>query len=149
MTYRDNATGPEPDRSILVVGLNECVIGLDRLTGAIRWEHKIGSGSSLIRGEVSLSINYGVVVASGYWNEVVCLDYLTGALRWSVATRQTGRATILLEPDQVVCIKDGYVDCYSPTGQHLWQQPLTGRGVGRGALGYPGNVAQADDIGTE
>ena len=88
-----------------------------------------------------------VVVASADTDSIVCLDYLTGELRWAQRTHSAGRATILIEPEQIVCAKAGYVDCYTPDGQRRWRQPLTGHGVGRVALGYPGNVAQADERG--
>lgn len=145
MTYRDNAVGPEPDRSILVVGLNARVFGIDRMTGALRWEQQLGQYPQ----EVAIAVGFGVVVASSSGKALHCLDYLTGAPRWSVETTNTGRATILIEPDHIVCMKAGYVDCFSPAGQLLWQQPLKGKGIGRGALGYPGNVVQADDTGNE
>jgi outer membrane protein assembly factor BamB len=143
--YRQNAAPPERDRSILVVGLNGRVFGLDRATGAIRWRVQLPG----VRSEVALAVDYGVVIASSHGGGLHCLDYLTGAVRWSEVTRDTGRATILIEPDQIVCIKDGYIDCFSPDGERLWQQPLKGEGIGRAALGYPGNVVQADDKGTE
>lgn len=144
MDYRTNASAPPPDRSILVVGLAGKVLGLDRDTGAIAW---ISPLPELTRDEVFIAVGYGVVVASADTDSIVCLDYLTGELRWAQRTHSAGRATILIEPEQIVCAKAGYVDCYTPDGQRRWRQPLTGHGVGRVALGYPGNVAQADERG--
>lgn len=146
MDYRANATTPEPDRSILVVGMSGKVFGLDRTTGEVRWNNDLRGGGF---GEVFLAVGYGVVIASAFGKAIFCLDYLTGETRWSDTTQTSGRATIVIEPDQIVCAKDGYVDCFAPDGRKLWQQPLKGQGVGRMALGYPGNVAQADDKGTE
>jgi hypothetical protein len=145
MDYRENAAPLERDRSILVVGLNGRLFGLDRASGEPRWFNDL-EGSS---GEVTLAIDYGVVIASAAHAALYCIDYLTGVTRWRQFTKDSGRATILLEPDQIVCMKSGYVDCFAPDGRLLWQQPLKGQGLGRGALGYPGNVAQADDPGTE
>jgi hypothetical protein len=145
MDYRANAAPLEPDRSILVVALSGNVYGIDRASGEVRWSNDLRGGGIA---EVFLAIGYGVVVVSAFGSRLFCLDYLTGQTRWEHTTKTTGRATILLEPDQIVCAKGGYVDCFGPDGRLLWQQPLKGAGVGRIALGYPGNVAQADDEGS-
>jgi len=144
MDYRQNAAPLERDRSILVVGLNGRVFGLDRASGVPRWSNVLEYSS----GEVTVAIDYGVVVASGSYPAIYCIDYLTGVTRWRKSTKDAGRATILIEPDQILCMKNGFVDCFAPDGRLLWHQPLDGQGLGRGALGYPGNVAQADDPGT-
>ena len=59
-------------------------------------------------------------------------------------TQSEGRATIVIEPDVIVVAKSGYIDAYGHDGRHFWTQPLTGMGVGATALGFPGNVAQAE-----
>lgn len=146
MDYRENADRPAPDRSILVVALNGHVYGLDRATGALRWHNELAGGGM---GEVFLAVGYGVVVASAVGAKLYCLDYLTGETRWVQNTKASGRATVVIEPDQIVCAKSGYLDCFAPDGNALWSQPLKGAGMGRVALGYPGNVAQADDKGRE
>ena len=46
--------------------------------------------------------------------------------------------------DLIVVGKSGYLDGYDHGGRRLWSQSLSGRGTGRLALGFPGNVAQAD-----
>jgi outer membrane protein assembly factor BamB len=140
--YRQNAAPLERDRSILVIGLSGRVFGIDRQTGVLRWNVELMSG-----GEISIAVDYGVVIASSLGPAIHCLDYLTGARRWSAQTTATGRASLLIEPDQIVCVKDGYVDCFSPAGQPIWRQPLQGQGTGRAAVGYPGNVVQADEAG--
>lgn len=144
MDYRASAEAPKPDRSVLVIGLNGNVFGLARDTGEIRWRYD-GGGT----GEVFIAVGYGVVVVSSNDATIACLDYLTGAPRWVTRTRAGGRATILIEPEQIVCAKNGYIDCFAPNGTPLWQQPLEGAGLGGTALGYPGNVAQADDRGNK
>jgi outer membrane protein assembly factor BamB len=146
MTYREAAVAPEPDRSILVVALSGRLIGIDRETGDVRWENEMVGGG---RGEVFIAIGYGVVIASAYGAKIFCVDYLTGATRWEQSTHSSGRASIIIEPDRIVCAKAGYLDCYAPDGKFLWQQPLRGQGMGRVALGFPGNVAQADDPGSQ
>lgn len=143
MDYRANAAPLEPDRSILVAALDGHVYGLDRTTGEVRWHNGLPGGGT---DEIFLAIGYGVVVVSAHRSRLFCLDYLTGETRWEHTTQTAGRATIVVEPDQIVCAKGGYVDCFSPDGKLLWQQPLRGAGQGRIALGYPGNVAQADEV---
>jgi outer membrane protein assembly factor BamB len=144
--YRDNAAPLPEDRSILVVAQNGRVYGVDRVTGAVRWENNLDGGGY---GEVFLCVGYGVVVVSAFGSKLFCLAYLTGTTRWEQRTSASGRAAIVIEPDQIVCAKGGYIDCFAPDGQKLWEQPLSGAGTGRGALGYPANVAQADDRGNE
>jgi hypothetical protein len=146
MDYRANAAEPQPDRSVLVVGLSGHVYGIARATGELLWANNLRGGGF---GEVFIAVGYGVVIASAGGAALYCIDYLTGNDRWAVATQASGRATIVIEPDQIVCAKGGYIDCFSPDGNKLWSQPLKGAGVGRIALGYPGNIAQADDPGSE
>lgn len=139
--YREGP--PEEDRSILVVTLNGKVHGVDRQTGELRWTqgtNQWGGG----RGEVFLAMAHGLVIASSYEDAIVSLDYTTGAITWSAHTHSSGRATILVERDVIICAKGGYLDCFAHGGKKLWTQPLTGLGMGNVALGFPGNVAQAD-----
>ncbi len=135
-----------PDRSLLIVGLKGKLYALDRTSGAMRWQDDLAGGGS---GEVAIAVDHGIVVASAFGKAIFCLDYATGEVRWQAPTQAGGRATIVIEPDHIVCAKGGYVDCYALDGRRLWAQPLHGAGVGRVALGYPGNVVQADDPGTE
>lgn len=144
MDYRSSAGPLEPDRSVLVVGLKGRVFGIDRQTGKALWRNDLPGGGG---DEVFLAIGYGAVLASAQGPMIYCLDYLTGHERWKWPTHTSGRATILIEPDHIVCAKSGYLDCFSPEGRLLWAQPLYGAGVGRISLGYPENVAQADDAG--
>lgn len=146
MTYRETEARPEPDRSILVVALAGVVAGLDRASGEVRWKNELRSGGL---GEVFIAIGYGAIVASASGAKLFCLDYLTGETRWEAATSASGRTTIVMEPDRIICAKGGYLDCFDPHGERMWQQPLRGYGVGRIAMGFPGNVAQADDPGSE
>lgn len=146
MDYRTAPEPLQPDRSLLIVGLRGNVYALDRITGEPRWHNALPAGGFE---EVTLAVGFGVVVASAHGGAIYCLDYVTGQIRWRQDTQHRGRATILLEPDQIVCAKNGSVDCYAPDGRLLWQQPLAGAGYGRAALGYPGNVMQADEAGNE
>ena len=76
---------------------------------------------------------------------VVAID----GTRWRQYTQDPGRAAILLEPDHIVCMKGEYVECYAPDGRLIWRRKLPHSFRERGALGYPGNIAQADDAGAE
>jgi outer membrane protein assembly factor BamB len=144
--YREQIAGTEADRSVIIVGLNGSVVGVDRLTGQIRWENKLPGGGN---GEVFLAFRYGVLAVSALGGQLFRLDYLTGHILWQTATTSGGRATILVEPDMIICGKGGYVDAFDHAGNLGWQQQLRGKGMGRIALGLPGNVAQADDPGGE
>jgi hypothetical protein len=141
MEYRESAGELAPDRSVLVVGVSGNVFGIDRATGTKRWHRQLpGNGAEL----VFVTAGFGVVVASAVAAVVYCIDYLTGELLWEKPTQHKGRATILIEPDQIVCAKGGGIDCFAPDGRRLWRQPLEETGYGRIALAYPGNSAQAD-----
>src|ERR1700733_12201096 len=145
MAYRTSETTLQPDRSVLVIALHGRVHGIDRGSGEIRWTNDLGGWGST--GHVALAVAYGVVVAAAETGGVFCLEYLTGKTRWNEDTQSSGRATVLIESDHIVCAKVGYIDAYTPQGQRLWQQPLRGAGTGTAALGYPDNVVQADAIG--
>jgi outer membrane protein assembly factor BamB len=140
MTYRQQDPPPEFDRSILLVGLNGQLVGLDRDSGEIRWENPLGRSG----GEVFVAIRYGLVVASPPTSVIYRVDYATGETLWQAQATGGGQTTILIEPDCIVVGKAGYLDCFDHDGRKLWAQPLEGKGIGSVALGYPGNVAQAD-----
>ena len=142
--YRDGVAGSEADRSVLVVALGGNVLGLDRMTGAVRWTNSLPGGGSH---EVFVALRYGVLAVSAWGSKVFRLDYLTGATLWAADTTGSGRATIVVEHDLIVVGKSGYLDGYDHGGRRLWSQSLSGKGTGRLALGFPGNVAQADDPG--
>ncbi len=144
MIYREADPPLEADRSILVVGLNGAVVGLDRETGAIRWKNPlVASGGH----EVFIAFRFGLLVVSAAGDQLISIDYRNGLTRWASPTQSAGRATILIEHDRVVCAKGGYLDCFDHDGRALWSQPLTGLGLGAIALAFPGNVAQADQRG--
>lgn len=134
----------EADRSILVVGLRGRVLGLDRKTGELRWENTLGLdiGQGSYR-EVCLGMRYGALIVSGFTNSIYRIDYQSGETLWKAFTTANGPATIVIESDCVVVAKDGYLDCFDLDGAKLWKQPLSGKGTGGVALGFPGNVEQA------
>lgn len=139
--YRDSE-----DRSIIVVGLNGVIAGVDRRTGKEVWRNQLpGAGYGI----VDLAITEHVVLATASARALFCLDYRTGQTLWTAPTHAMGRGTILVDRDLVMVSKQGYLDAYDLSGTHLWTQELTGMGTGRAALGTPGNVRQADDYGKE
>lgn len=142
MAYREQELPPEADRSILLVGLNGVVVGLDRETGTKRWENQLPGGGT---GTVFIAQRYGLLIVSASRERVYRLDYRTGKTVWTKNTSSAGRATIVVESDLIVVAKGGYVDAFDHDGAALWRQPLRGKGLGRVALGFPGNLAQADD----
>lgn len=144
--YREDAVVPELDRSTLVVGISGRLFGIDRATGDVRWQYAI---PGWVKGEVFLAVRYGLVIASAFSGRIVALDYQSGAERWIAETTASGRASIVVESDLIVCAKGGYVDAFDHAGAKRWSQPLRGAGQGRIALGFPGNVAQADDAGSQ
>ena len=142
MTYRDSSA---PDRSLLVIGLNGRVIGIDRNTGARRFEHDIGG-----RSEVELAILDNRIFATT-GRPLYCFEYPTGKLLGTAAIpgSYTGRPTMLIDGRHLILATRGEVACFDDQGHLLWFDPLPGRGVGSVALGFPNNVRQADDIGSE
>jgi hypothetical protein len=146
MTYREQEIPPEADRSVLVVGLNGKVFGIHRDTGELVWTNKMPGGGME---EVFIALRYGVLVVSASGKRIFRLDYYTGKTLWEVTTTASGRATIVVEHDCIVVAKGGYIDCFEHEGKRRWKQPLKGMGLGRVAMGFPGNVAQADDPGSD
>jgi outer membrane protein assembly factor BamB len=145
MSYREGEAPLEVDRSVLVVGIGGHVVGVSRSNGEILWKHSLPEGG---HGEVFIAFRFGLLVVSADGARAFRLDYRTGETVWAAATRASGRATILIEPDLVVVAKGGYADAFDHDGKPLWTQGLEGYGHGRLALAFPGNVAQADDYGT-
>jgi outer membrane protein assembly factor BamB len=133
-------------KNIMIVGIGGKVIGLDAMSGEIRWEDGMKSGGY---GEVALAATEDLVFASANSAKLFCYRYATGALVWTADTNTTGRATIIVDEEQVYVAKGGVVDCYSFSGTKVWSQPLKGKGLGRIAMGFPGNIVQSDDPGTE
>ena len=129
------------DARFLVIAMNGNLYALDRETGAVVWQNNLEGGGL---GAVAIAIAKGLVIASAHGSRIFAVDYETGASRWSQDTQARGRATILVDGERIVCVKDGYVDAFDFDGQVVWAQPLRGAGEGPATLGLPGNVVQAD-----
>src|SRR5688500_16048249 len=107
--YRESPSPVEADRSIMVVGIDGHLVGIDRKTGEQRWENPLVVGGE---GEVFIALRYGALVVSAFDALLVRVDYLTGETLWERQTRDTGRATILIEPDLIVVGKGGYLNAF-------------------------------------
>lgn len=130
----------------LIVALGGSVCGIDPKTGAWLWKNALPGGGF---GEVAISVHEGYVIASAAGPVVYCIDSRNGNELWRAETEKSGRATILLHDERIYVAKNGVVDCFNIDGMRLWSQTLPGMGSGRLALGFPGNVVQADDIGQQ
>jgi hypothetical protein len=76
------------------------------------------------------------VVFVGLNGRVVALDWDSGEILWRWrATKSGGYMTLLPDQDRLVVSAGGYIYCLDPaTGDEIWDNPLTGFGVGVAAL---------------
>jgi outer membrane protein assembly factor BamB len=130
---------------ILVVAFNGKVFGVQRATGAPAWQFRFPHAAI-----VELHFERGLVVACSY-AQVAVLDALTGQVRgnFALAGAQGLRPTIVIDHGHIFVSGAGEVSCYTFEGACLWKQPFKGEGFGVMALGFPGNVRQADDPGSK
>ncbi len=125
---------------MLVVAFSGSIFGLDGATGATRWEHSLA-----YNGEVELLIQHGRVYATTGL-ALHCFDYASGRVlgKVHIPDRYKGRPSMVIERDRIYVGSGGEVTCFSIGGEALWTQGFSGKGIGRVALGFPGNVRQAD-----
>lgn len=133
------------DPPLLVTAFANRVIGVVPSTGQIAWE-------VVLEGLVTspeIAIEQGVVIAVNM-DFVTFIDHATGQLRGRVALPQENRArpTIIVHDGYLYIGRTGDLTCVSFSGQVMWSQPFTGRGYGAMALGFPGNIRQADHQGS-
>lgn len=133
-------------RDILIVGINGRVIGIDTASGQPRWEDGLKGGGY---GEVALAATDRLVFASATGAMLFCFEYATGQLVWKSETTSSGRASVVVQDERVYVAKGGEIDCFTFEGRRVWAQGLPGRGLGSIALGFPGNIVQADDRGAK
>ncbi len=139
MTYRESAPSP-----VVVLAIDDRIFGIEPSSGEIRWEHEVIPGITSATTTMLITPTAVFACAGG---KLDCVAYPTGELRWT-AKVPGGRAAMLLEGGCLfVATSSGKLDCFTLDGQHLWQNPLKGKGTGYAALGVPGNVMQADDMG--
>jgi outer membrane protein assembly factor BamB len=141
--YRENAA---EDRSIIITAFSGKIFGLERASGKIVWSAELESYG----GEVDIFIESGVVVACTR-SRLALLDYKTGRSLAYVALvgEYAGRPTMIVDQGQIIIARSGEIACYALNGQALWLQPFQGMGFGSVSVGLPGNIRQADDVGSK
>jgi len=132
------------DTSILVVGINGKLLGIDRATGEVKWEDPLEGGGY---GEVYIVWLRDVMFVSAGGKSVFCFRYPTGRKLWYAETSAPGRATMLVQGAHLFVAKGGEVECFTHDGAKLWTQALPGRSQDNITLALPGLVAQADNAG--
>jgi outer membrane protein assembly factor BamB len=143
--YRDDHAAA----TVLVVAFRGKVLGIDARTGQRLWQQAIGE--SFVIDEVELIITPArVFVCDG--KVLACLEYPSGT--WIGATPLPGkyaggRPTMVLQGEALYVATTASVTCFDNAGQVVWHDPFEGLGFGSMALGFPGNVRQADDRGRE
>lgn len=134
----------DSDRPVLVVAFNGRVFGLDARTGQRVWSHDIKPG----HGEVELVVQPNRVFAAA-GRTLVCLAYPTGELLGKTTLPGTyeSRPTMMANGDLLYVATGGELTCVDAAGRALWHEPFVGKGLGSIALGFPGDVRQADERG--
>jgi outer membrane protein assembly factor BamB len=135
-----------PANNVLVTAFSNQIFGVDIASGQIVWQVVPPSGY----GEVELAIEEGVVIAANA-NCVTFIDYASGHVHASVPIpgEYGRRPTMIVSGGRVFVARNGEVSCLTTRGQPVWVQPFTGKGIGSVALGVPGNIRQADDVGSK
>ncbi len=128
------------ERSILVVGQSGTLIGLDRESGKVRWEYQLERFSV----DMVTVIAGDLVLASGNEARLFCVRYSTGTPLWYEDTSAEGRATIMVDGDQILVAKGGHIDCFTLDGKPAWKRDLSKHGAVPASLGLPGNIQQGD-----
>jgi outer membrane protein assembly factor BamB len=130
---------------LLIVALNGDVAALNKKDGSELWRTRISAGGW---GTVTIAFDTEVVFACALSSPLFCLAYRTGDVLWQQATKvRYGRAALVVEDGLAYAARGGEVECFTREGVRLWRQGLKGMGVGATALGFPGNLIQADDTG--
>jgi outer membrane protein assembly factor BamB len=99
---------------------------------------------------VELQFRTGRVFAATS-EELFCFEYPSGVLlgRVRIPDKYAGRPAMVIERDHIFVGTSGELSCFDLNGRPLWVQPFEGMGFGSIALGFPGNVRQADDAGSK
>lgn len=135
-----------PANNVLVTAFSNQIYGLDPASGQILWAFQPPNGY----GEVEIAIEEGVVIAANS-AVVAFLDYQTGQPLAVVPIpgEYSRRPTMIVQGGYVYVGRNGEVSCLTTRGHAVWAQPFTGKGMGSVALGLPGNIRQADDVGSK
>lgn len=139
MSYRE----PGVDNPLLLlVALNGRMLALHRETGVIAWEQVLGR----MGGTVELASIGELVFAVTAQGMLHRIDYQSGELLSSKQLPGTyrGRATMVVDGGMLYVAAGGEITCVDRDGEVRWFNGLKGKGVGATALGFPGNLRQAD-----
>ena len=96
--------------------------------------------------KIALAIADGHVYAACN-QHIACFELLGGGRMWMVKRAFTGRAGVVVQDGKVFVACSGEVECYDLAGKRLWANGMSGKGYGEMALGFAGNVVQADITG--
>ena len=141
--YRDP---PETNRDLLITAFGGKVFALERTHGAVRWHLVLEDNAFVIDLHIGATVVLAVTISL-----LVFIDYATGSVHRKVeqaGKHRAARPQVLIDGQHLFVARNGEVVCYTLGGDHLWTQPFIGQGYGEVALGFPGNVRQADDRGS-
>ncbi len=151
MVYRDTET-----HALLIAAFSGRVFGIDRMTGARRWEFEgreaggtlsetVAGASGRAMAPIVRVLVFGGRVYAFFGNELCCLEYANGKLIWRVPTIGLARGAALLHDEERLFIAGhGALACFNRDGDLLWRDEFHGKGHGKMALALPGFAAQAD-----
>jgi outer membrane protein assembly factor BamB len=134
----------DDERPVLVAAFGGRVFGLEPRTGDVLWEQQfmVGGGTP----ELAIAGDRICVV---YQQIFMMLEYPTGRVlaQTKLPVTYRGRATFIIEGERIFIGMGGEIVAVSRDGSVSWTQKFKGKGIGDIALGFPGNVRQADIVG--
>ncbi len=135
---------------VLVAAFKGHVVGVDRRSGEIRWKVRAVSADTpdMAADTMEIAVHGDRVFAAGRRsNALVCIAYPGGEEigRAELSIPGVGRPTMLIDGGQLFVGREGHVECFTLDGQPLWTQLFDGLNGNAVALGFPGNIRQADE----
>jgi outer membrane protein assembly factor BamB len=107
------------DSEVVVVDLAGNVLRLALGTGAVAWQHRLGSDVT-----VTPAVGSGMVVAMDRGGTVTALDGATGKRKWTVELEGLAAAFV---GNTLVVLQDQTADGLDPsTGERRWLRPFSG-----------------------
>ncbi|MFO0597153.1 MAG: hypothetical protein U0228_17700 [Myxococcaceae bacterium] len=134
---------------LLITAFGGKVFGVDRHTGAIAWRFAFSeyNGSTV---ELFFPTPDRVLAVTS--NYLGVLERATGAVIKQLERKDKAanhRPVAILDGRQLIIGSQGTLACYSLDLELQWDQQFKGEGTAPTALGFPGNVRQADDRGAK
>ncbi|MCA9622796.1 MAG: PQQ-binding-like beta-propeller repeat protein [Myxococcales bacterium] len=126
--YRASAS----DQPLLIAAFNGRIFGLDPASGSIVWEFELPEG----RFPVHIAVADDRVFAAAL-DKLHCLDAKTGARQWDTALAFQGVSEVRVMGHALLVVSNGELECFSLTGEALWQNGFVGKGWGVISLGGP------------